>query len=85
MTMGDRTVRHMDAEEIERYSLGDFPEQEAAPFDEHLLICGLCRTQVEASDAYVAAMCGAARSIRQTSQQEAGRQPGVKTRAASCA
>ncbi len=80
--MGDKAVHHMDAEEIERYSLGDLPEREAAPFDEHLLICGLCRTKVEASDAYLAAMRGAASLVRQAERQTAGRQPGVKTRAA---
>lgn len=83
--MADIAIRHMNAEEIEAYSLGGFSEREAAPFDEHLLICGRCRAKVEASDAYVAAMCGAARLIRQGGEQpEPQRQTAVKTRAAGC-
>jgi len=64
MTMEETGNRHMDAEEIEAYSLGDLAEPEAAWFDEHLLICDLCRTNVEACDAYVAAISDAARHIR---------------------
>ena len=82
--MGDRAAQHMDADEIERYSLGDLAEREAAPFDEHLLICGLCRTKVEASDAYIAAMRGAASLVREAEQQTAGQFRG-KTRAAGSA
>ena len=77
--------RHMDAEEIEAYSLGDLAEPEAAWFDEHLLICDLCRTKVEASDAYIAAMRGAARLIRQAAQQAAGSSPVAKVKAAGSA
>ena len=83
--MGYKAAHHMDSEQIERYSLGDIPEREAAPFDEHLLVCGLCRTKVEASDAYIAAMRGAASLTRQADRQAAGRQPGVKTRTAGSA
>jgi hypothetical protein len=83
--MGDNATHHMDAEAIERYSLGDLPERESAPFDEHLLICGVCRTKVEASDAYIAAMRGAAGLVREAERQAVGRQPGVKTRAAGSA
>lgn len=81
--MGDIGTRHMNAAEIEKYSLGDFPVEEAAGFDEHLLICELCRQSVEASDAYVAAMRGAARQIRQTGKPATpGRKPESRTRAA---
>jgi hypothetical protein len=55
----------MNPDEVERYSLGDFSEAEAAPFDEHLLVCEVCRKNVEASDAYVAAMRAAGSQIRQ--------------------
>jgi anti-sigma factor RsiW len=85
MTMGDIGTRHMDAGEIEAYSLGDLSDREAAPFDEHLLICDLCRTKVEASDAYIAAMRGAARLIRQAAQQAAGSSPVAKAKAAGSA
>lgn len=65
MKMEDSGTRHMDAEEIESYSLGCLAAEEAAPFDEHLLICEKCQAMVEACDAYVAAMHGAALRIRQ--------------------
>jgi anti-sigma factor RsiW len=75
--------RHMDPDEIERYSLGDLSEEKAAAFDEHLLLCGACRTNVEVWDAYVAAMRGAASQIRQKGIR-AGRRNGsaAKTSAA---
>ncbi|HMD71556.1 MAG TPA: hypothetical protein VKF41_09445 [Bryobacteraceae bacterium] len=83
MMTGDMGTHHMDAEEIESYSLGSLSEGEAAPFHEHLLICGQCRKKVEASDAYVAAMRGAARLIRQTAAQaKAGSRSGARTRSA---
>jgi anti-sigma factor RsiW len=81
--MEDSGIRHMDAEEIERYSLGGLSPEDAAPFDEHLLICEQCQANVEASDAYVAAMRGAAQRIRQTAgQAKSGKRPGARTRAA---
>jgi hypothetical protein len=75
----------MDEEEIETYSLGGFSEGETALFDEHLLICDLCRTKVEASDEYIAAMRGAARLIRQAARQAAGSGLGAKPKAAGSA
>jgi len=73
----------MDAEEIEGYSLGTLSAEDEAEFDEHLLICERCRDNVEASDAYVAAIRGAARLFRQTpSQAKSEKGPGARTRAA---
>src|SRR5690242_13488086 len=40
-------------EEIEKYSLGDLSEPEAARFEEHLLICQSCQNRVAESDLYV--------------------------------
>jgi anti-sigma factor RsiW len=65
MTEDDIGSRHMNPDEIEKYSMGTLSEAEAAPFDEHLLVCEKCRTLVEASDAYVAAMRAAAKRTRQ--------------------
>ena len=56
--------RHMQPEEVDQYSLGDFSAAEAAPFDEHLLICDQCRAKVEANDVFVGAMRLAAGRIR---------------------
>lgn len=57
--------RHMDAEDIEKYSMGGISEEAAAAFEEHLLICQSCRDQVTKSDLYVRAMENAARQERQ--------------------
>jgi len=62
--MGIETNRHLDEEEIEKYSLGDFTEEESSRFEEHLLICESCQNSVTESDRYVAAMQGAARIRR---------------------
>lgn len=62
--MGLNTDRHMDEDEIERYSMGSMTEEESARFDEHLFICELCRNRVAKSDDYVAAMQGASLRLR---------------------
>lgn len=63
MTEDDIKNRHMNPDEIEKYSMGKLSKTETAPVDEHLLVCEKCRTQVEASDAFVAAMRAAAKQI----------------------
>jgi len=59
------TNRHLDEEQIEKYSLGDSTEEESSRFEEHLLICESCQDRVTESDRYVAAMQGAARIRRE--------------------
>lgn len=56
--------KHLDEEEIERYSLAKSPEAELSRVEEHLLVCAECRRQVELSDTYVRSMQGAARLAR---------------------
>ena len=54
-----------DAEEIaESYIMGTLPDDDAAAFEEHLLVCGRCMAAVEAAEEYVRAMSGAARELR---------------------
>ncbi|HUA57375.1 MAG TPA: hypothetical protein VML19_01385 [Verrucomicrobiae bacterium] len=50
------TDGHLDREEIEQYSLGLLPEVDSAPIEEHLLTCENCRSRVEDSDAFIAAI-----------------------------
>src|SRR5579863_7075631 len=58
--------RHLDGEEVERYSLRETAEPELARVEEHLLVCASCRRQVEDTDVYVQSMQqAAARSRRQ--------------------
>lgn len=56
--------RHMDLEDIEKYSMGGMSEEAAGEFEEHLLICQVCRDRVMESDRYVRAMRGATRQLR---------------------
>ncbi len=50
LVMLPKAIRHMDAEDIERYSMGDISEERCAQFEEHLLICETCRIRVAESD-----------------------------------
>src|SRR3974390_1265797 len=64
LVMAPNTSRHLDAEDIERYSLGLAPEEEAARFEEHLLICEACRGRVVECDQTSGSMQQAAAWIR---------------------
>jgi hypothetical protein len=55
---------HPSDDLIERYAMGNTPEDVSGPVEEHLLTCGRCRERVEASSGYIAAMRGAASQIR---------------------
>jgi hypothetical protein len=56
--------RHLDAEEIESYSLQTTPESDVARVEEHLLVCTECQKRVESSDVFVSAMQDGARDLR---------------------
>ena len=56
--------RHIDEEEIERYSMGAMPEEATAPFEEHLLICQPCQLRLAQTDVYVSAMRLASARLR---------------------
>lgn len=64
LVMAPNTSRHLDAEEIERYSMGVIPDEECTRFEEHLLLCEICRDRVSESDRVVAALHGAATRLR---------------------
>jgi anti-sigma factor RsiW len=64
--------KHLNGEEAERYSLGAMSEEEAAHWEEHLLVCETCRREVAASDAYVAAMRAAAKKLRKGTKKARG-------------
>lgn len=56
--------RHLEAEEIESYSLQTTPESDVARVEEHLLVCTDCQKRVESSDVFVRAMQDASRDLR---------------------
>jgi hypothetical protein len=55
---------HPDEGELEKYSMADLREEEAAGFEEHLLICQHCQQRLAETDVYVAAMRRAAWQLR---------------------
>jgi hypothetical protein len=52
---------HPSDDDLEQYSLGRLGEEQAAPLEEHLLVCETCRGRVEEFDEFVAAMRAALR------------------------
>jgi predicted anti-sigma-YlaC factor YlaD len=64
----------MDAEEAERYLLGDSPAEEAADLEEHLLVCDECREQISNTDGYLSAMYAAASEVRDLNPSDPGRE-----------
>jgi anti-sigma factor RsiW len=67
--------RHMDEEDLERYSSGTGSETDVALYEEHLLTCERCRSKVREADEYRSAMRFAIRRMQReerTARQEAG-------------
>jgi len=58
--MAPQPDRHIDEAEIERYSLGSMSEEEAAPIEEHVLLCDSCQVLLAETDSYIEAMRRAA-------------------------
>jgi hypothetical protein len=55
---------HAEDEHLEQCSMGRLQGPELAVLEEHLLACEDCRKRLQESDAYVAAMQRAARSMQ---------------------
>src|SRR5579872_619316 len=64
MVMAPKANGHINAEDIDRYCMGNTSQEETARFDEHLLICGACRELVSRTDEFVGAMGRAAAKLR---------------------
>jgi len=56
--------RHLDAEQAERYLMGNSPAGEVANLEEHLLICADCRVELSNADIYVSSMSEVAARFR---------------------
>jgi anti-sigma factor RsiW len=48
-----RPDSHTPVDALEAYSMGKLPDEAYAPLEEHLLICPVCQTRLEAIDAYI--------------------------------
>jgi hypothetical protein len=77
--------RHMDEEEVERYSLGGISEPDSSRLDEHLLICEFCQSRVAESDRYVSTMQFAAAQMRRDTRRSKTRWAGFSGFAALAA
>ena len=62
---------HVDEEILERYALGRLNEDEAAPVEEHLLVCHWCQDALGAAEEYIRAVRAAAPKL--VSASELGR------------
>ena len=69
VTNMDEFHRHVEPEELERYSLGDTPAEEAAGVEEHLLICQHCRLKLDQTEEFLAAMQAAAAKLDRTGKR----------------
>jgi hypothetical protein len=50
----------MDDDDLERYSMGDLPDEGAEEIEQHLIVCDTCRVRLEETEAFVRAMTAAA-------------------------
>ena len=49
-------TRHISDDDLELHALGRLAEADAAPVEEHLLVCAECRTRLAGWDAYIGAI-----------------------------
>ncbi len=47
---------HVDEEALERYAMGALGEEDEAPIEEHLLLCGGCRNRLTEIDGFLKAL-----------------------------
>jgi hypothetical protein len=66
-------VQHILEDSLEQYAMGAFPEPEAGPLEEHLLMCATCQERLQATDDYVAAMRAAAKAPVKAAKKRAMR------------
>jgi hypothetical protein len=58
------THRHVDAEDLEQYSMGTSSQEKAEFIEEHLLTCEGCQDRLRETDEYVLATRTAAQQVR---------------------
>ena len=54
---------HIEEETLELYALGRLGEDEAAPVEEHLLVCHFCQDRLAATDEYIRTVRAAAHKL----------------------
>jgi hypothetical protein len=68
------TYRHVDAEDLERYSMGTSSPEATALIEEHLLACEGCQDRLREADDYLLAMRSAAEQSRLDEKTAQGRE-----------
>jgi hypothetical protein len=66
--------RHVDAEDLEQYSMGTGPPEATPLIEEHLLTCEDCQDRLLKSDAYVRAMRTSSKQLRRNVKAAKGRE-----------
>src|SRR3954463_14783932 len=66
--------RHMDAEDLERYSMGNSSLDESEPLEEHLLTCDECRDRLRDTDDYLHALRTSSMQWRRDERRAARRE-----------
>jgi hypothetical protein len=66
--------RHVDTEDLERYSMGAMPLEAATLIEEHLLTCEGCRGRFRETDDYRRAMRAASQQLRRDEKAAKGRE-----------
>jgi hypothetical protein len=66
--------RHVDAEDLERYSMGAISLEAATLIEEHLLTCEGCRDRFRETDDYRRAMQAASEELRRDEKAAKGRE-----------
>jgi hypothetical protein len=65
---------HLDAEDLERYSMGTSAQEDAALLEEHLLTCEGCQQRLRETDDYLLAMRSASQQWRRDEKAAEARQ-----------
>jgi hypothetical protein len=71
--------RHVDAEDLERYSMGTSPLEAAEVIEEHLLTCEGCQNRLRETDVYLRAMRTSAAQLRRDESTANGREWRIST------
>jgi hypothetical protein len=72
---------HVPEDVLEEYAMGMLPDQGCVPVEEHLLLCLVCQTRLDAADEYIRTV-KAATSLLPCSRLRFGeRAPAAKVRA----
>jgi hypothetical protein len=66
--------RHVDAEDLERYSMGTSPLEVTPLIEEHLLTCDGCQDRLRETDAYLHAMRTSSEQVRRDERTAKGRE-----------